>query len=88
MTFSNPSPGIAQAQFASGPKDPSVAFVHSREAGDVLPGKEINQAALIRNESPVSKPWAHFVAGGYVVTYQWRRQDLIHYTDDLSGLVA
>lgn len=57
------APGApAQAQvFATTPLN------QSRETGEILPGSRIDDGSIAKHEKPVAKPWAHFVAGGYVL---------------------
>ena len=60
MVFSNASQGTAQARIDQVSNFP---LVQPREAGEVLPS---NNVQTTKN---VVKPWAHFVAGGYVGPY-------------------
>jgi len=67
MTISAASDSSAQAQI----RDPAKRLyqsplTQSRETGDVLPDTGSDGTPITKPDAPVAKPWAHFVAGGYV----------------------
>lgn len=67
MTFSTTSNSPAPAQIRDTTKAlRQGSLIGSRETGDVLPNNGLNGASIAKEKAPVAKPWAHFVAGGYV----------------------
>lgn len=40
----------------------------SREIGDVTPGTGATRSTITSREAPTTKSWAHFVAGGFVLS--------------------
>lgn len=41
----------------------ATTLTQSREAGDVIPNTR-SDGLVAKQDGPVAKPWAHFVAGG------------------------
>ncbi len=67
MTFSTASDSPAQAQIRDSAKGLRESpLTQSRETGDVVPSNGPNDTSIAKQEASVAKPWAHFVAGGYV----------------------
>lgn len=62
MTLSPTAPSSAQAHLGGTPSLNKDALPQSREMGDVIP----NRTPPVSEEQPEAKPFAHFVAGGYV----------------------
>lgn len=55
----------AQIQ-ASTPRSIEASLTQSREIGDVNPSTQLRHQTVTKPEGHVVKPWAHFVAGGYI----------------------
>ncbi|MCJ1473445.1 hypothetical protein MMC13_002096 [Lambiella insularis] len=64
MTFLSASQSIAPARSGPISHNTNPLLPQSREAGDVIHGKDVESSSVRRNEAPVTKAWAHFVAGG------------------------
>lgn len=65
MTFPTTKENIvAQAQISDlRPNSPGLSLTQSRETGVIVPEPYPNDASIAKEDAPVAKPWAHFVAG-------------------------
>lgn len=62
MTLSTTTPNSAQAHLGGTPQSFNKESIpQSREMGDVIPNR-----TPAGGEKPEAKPFAHFIAGGYV----------------------
>lgn len=67
MNFPTTSGTLAQAQLQEArPRalEASLAQTHSRELGVFVSEVPNHGAPIVKNDLPVAKSWAHFVAGG------------------------
>lgn len=77
MTFPTTSGRLPQAQLQeAGPRalEASLAQTQSRELGAFVPEVPKYGTAVAKNDLPVAKSWAHFVAGGYGILVSCFRQ--------------
>ena len=68
MTFSSASQRIVPAQIGQASGDTNAPHIQSRGAVDIVLEEDLHNVAVTSKESPAAKPWAHFVAGGYVLS--------------------
>ena len=54
----------ARSLRGNSPQFKQTLLTQSRETGDVLPPKQADGTAVTATSAPVTKSWAHFVAGG------------------------
>ena len=67
MTFSSAPQSTPQAQLRGSEIDVrGASLTQSRETGEIYPEGRLNGLSVVRGDTPVVKPWAHFVAGGFV----------------------
>lgn len=58
----------AQIQ-GSTPGSNEASLTQSRENGDVIPSTQLRGTTITKQEGRLAKPWAHFVAGGYIILW-------------------
>jgi hypothetical protein len=70
MTYPSLFPGKSPLSGSQSSTAESHFVPQSRETGEVVPEKVAQDARSVANAEPVAKPWAHFVAGGYVTSFK------------------
>lgn len=70
MTYPSLFPGKSPLSGSQSSTAENHFVPESRESGEVISANIAENAQSVANAQPVAKPWAHFVAGGYVTSYQ------------------
>ena len=69
MTISHTLGKFAPAQIQGPtPGSDEVSLTQLKEIEDVIPSIQCSRTTITEREGHVAKPWAHFVAGGYLLS--------------------
>lgn len=69
MTSPPASGNFGQAQVTTSiHSNRDAPLIQSRETGEVRPNSHFGIDSVVKRNVPETKPWAHFVAGAYVLS--------------------